>query len=276
MIDSNQTKNARASFLIGARDTLPLIIAAVPFAIVYGALAISQGLSEWMVMGMSVFVFAGASQFVAVTLLASATFYPIILLTVFIVNLRHMLYAASLMPQVAKVPQLLRVPMAFWLTDETYAAVAAMSNRFSHGVVDDVDNTGDVRDKNNTKNIQFTPFYIGSGMAMYSSWVFFSWLGVTLGQSNPDITNWGLDIAMVVAFIGIVVPHLKNQADWACALTAGVSALLTHSWPHQTGLLFSSFVAIVVGVLLSNRSNRSREAVVTNAVIDSAKETAND
>ena len=261
MIDSNSTQNTRKSFLIGARDTLPLIIAAVPFAIVYGALAISQGLSEWMVMGMSVFVFAGASQFVAVTLLASATFYPIILLTVFIVNLRHMLYAASLMPQVAKVPQLLRVPMAFWLTDETYAAV---SNRFSQGAVDD---------KNDTTNIQFTPFYIGSGITMYSSWVFFSWLGMTLGQSIPDITSWGLDIAMVVAFIGIVVPHLKNQADWACALMAGVSALLTYSWPHQTGLLFSSFVAIVVGVLLSNKNSK---AVVTDDVSNSVKEAVND
>jgi 4-azaleucine resistance transporter AzlC len=242
MTESHQTKSARASFFVGAADTLPLIIAAVPFAIVYGALAISQGLSEWLVMAMSVFVFAGASQFVAVTLLASATFYPIILLTVFIVNLRHMLYAASLMPQLEKVPQLLRVPMAFWLTDETYAAV---SNRFSHEVVDGANK--------DSKNIQFIPFYFGSGIAMYSSWVFFSWVGMTLGQTIPDITSWGLDVAMVVAFIGIVVPHLKNQADWACALTAGVSAILTFDWPHQTGLLFSSFVAIVVGVLLSNK-----------------------
>ncbi len=238
MTDSFQASSSRSSFLIGARDTLPLIIAAIPFAIVYGALAISQGLSEWMVMGMSLFVFAGASQFVAVTLLASATFYPIILLTVFIVNLRHMLYAASLMPQLAKAPQLLRVPMAFWLTDETYAAV---SNRFSHGINDD------------SKSIRFIPFYFGSGIAMYSSWVFFSWVGMTLGQTIPDITSWGLDVAMVVAFIGIVVPHLKNKADWACALTAGISAIVTFDWPHQTGLLFSSFIAIVVGVLLSHK-----------------------
>jgi len=248
MTDLIRTKNTRSSFLLGVRDTLPLIIAAVPFAIVYGALAISQGLSEWMVMGMSIFVFAGASQFVAVTLLASTTFYPIILLTVFIVNLRHMLYAASLMPQLAKVPQLWRVPMAFWLTDETYAAV---SNRFSHGEVNQ-----------DSKNIQFTAFYFGSGIAMYTSWVFFSWLGMTLGQTIPDITSWGLDVAMVVAFIGIVVPHLKNHADWACALTAGISAILTIGWPHQTGLLFSSFIAIAMGVLLSSKGAKESTRIV--------------
>jgi 4-azaleucine resistance transporter AzlC len=237
---------ASTSFFLGARDTLPLIIAAVPFAIVYGALAISQGLSEWMVIGMSVFVFAGASQFVAVTLLASATLLPVILFTVFIVNLRHMLYAASLMPQLAKVSQWLRIPMAFWLTDETYAVV---SNRFSHG------------SKQGLSDAQFTPFYLGSGIAMYSSWVFFSWIGITLGQQIPDITKWGLDIAMVVAFVGIVVPHLKSRADWACALTAGFSALLSHDWPHQTGLLFSSFVAIAVGVLVSYKQSKKVKAI---------------
>jgi len=238
MKNLNQQKSTHQSFLLGARDTLPLIIAAAPFAIVYGALAISQGLSEWMVMGMSIFVFAGASQFVAVTLMASGALFPVILLTVFFVNLRHMLYAASLMSQLEKVSQLLRLPMAFWLTDETYAVI---SNRFSRG------------SKHDEQDVQFTPFYLGSGIAMYSSWVFFSGVGMTLGQEIPDITNWGLDIAMVVAFVGIVVPHLKNHADWACAITAALSALLSYDWPHQTGLLFSSFVAIAVGVLLSNK-----------------------
>ncbi|RTZ67377.1 MAG: hypothetical protein DSZ29_00930 [Aquificaceae bacterium] len=63
---------------MGMRNTLPLVIAATPFAIVFGALAISNGLSAWLVMAMSVFVFSGASQFIAITLLASATFFPII------------------------------------------------------------------------------------------------------------------------------------------------------------------------------------------------------
>jgi len=244
MSKTSDTKSTTQSFLIGAGDTLPLIIAAIPFAIVYGALAISQGLSEWLVMGMSVFVFAGASQFVAVTLLASATVFPVILLTVFIVNLRHMLYAASLMPQLSKVSQWLRLPMAFWLTDETYAVV---SNRFSRG------------SKHDTKDVKFTAFYLGSGISMYSSWLFFSWLGMTLGQQIPDITSWGLDVAMVVAFVGIVVPHLKNHADWACAITAGTSALFSYDWPHQTGLLFSSFLAIAVGVLLSYKQTIKAE-----------------
>jgi hypothetical protein len=84
VIKSNQTVSRSLIFLAGMRDTLPLIIAAAPFGLVYGALAISQGLSEWLTMSMSLFVFAGASQFIAVTLLASSTALPVILLTVFI------------------------------------------------------------------------------------------------------------------------------------------------------------------------------------------------
>ncbi len=232
------------AFLIGARDTTPLIIAAAPFGLVYGALAINQGLSEALVMAMSIFVFAGASQFVTIALLASATAFPVILATVFIVNLRHMLYAASLMPQLAKVSAWLRVPMAFWLTDETFAIV---SNRVSQAKDDK----------------HFTAYYLGSAIFMYSSWLFFSWLGMTLGQKIPDIKSWGLDVAMVIAFVTIVVPLLKNYADWACALTAGVSAILTYHWPHQTGLLFSSFIAIAVGVALGYKNNTVITAIKT-------------
>ena len=78
-------------FRKGWIDTLPLVVAAAPFGVLYGALAIDNGLSLWSVLGMSLLVYAGASQFIAVTLLASATALPVICLTVFIVNLRHML-----------------------------------------------------------------------------------------------------------------------------------------------------------------------------------------
>ncbi|MFT5658768.1 MAG: 4-azaleucine resistance transporter AzlC [Gammaproteobacteria bacterium] len=228
-------------FLTGMRDTLPLIVAAIPFGIVYGALAISQGLSEWLTMSMSLFVFAGASQFIAVTLLASSAAFPVILLTVFIVNLRHMLYATTFMRQVGHLPQWLRMPMAFWLTDETFAVA---SNR----VLREPDAPG------------FTWYYLGSCIAMYSNWILCTWIGLTLGQQIPDMTSWGLDVAMVVAFVGIVVPLLQYRAHWACAFTAVVAAALTYHWPHQTGLLFSSLLAIGVGLLLES----SNAKVVTH------------
>jgi 4-azaleucine resistance transporter AzlC len=224
-------------FLTGARDTLPLILAAIPFGIVYGALAMNNGLSQWASLAISLFVFAGSAQFIAVTLVASAAALPVILLTVFVVNLRHMLYAASLMPWMTGLPQRMRALMAFWLTDETYAVV---TNRITR----DPELSG------------LPWYYCGSGLAMYGNWILCTWLGITLGQHVPDITRWGLDIAMVVAFIGIVVPALQSRAQWACALSAGACSLLTWDWPHQSGLLLTALVAITVGVVLERRDNR--------------------
>ena len=101
-------------FLQGTRDIIPLLIAAAPFGIVYGALAQANGLSVFATMGMSLFVFAGSSQFVAATLIGAGATVPIIILTVFVVNLRHMLYAVSMMPYVSELPQKIRALMSFW------------------------------------------------------------------------------------------------------------------------------------------------------------------
>ena len=231
-----------ALFWLGARDILPLIIAAIPFGIVYGAMGQSLGLSNWQVMGMSLFLYAGSAQFIAVTLLAAAAAYPVVLLTVFIVNLRHMLYSASLMQVAEKVPALLRVPMGFWLTDESFA-IAANRLRQNHN-----DGAG------------FYSYYMGAAIIMYLNWQLCTWIGITAGKQIPDMTQWGLDVAIVVAFIGMVVPSLERASHWACAVTSAVCISLTYDWPHQSGLLFSSLVAIAVGVLVMQRQ-RDRAVV---------------
>jgi len=228
------TKTKSQLLLQGAIDSSPLILAAIPFGLIFGAMAITTGLSGWATLSMSLFVFAGASQFIAITLLASSTALPVILMTVFLVNLRHMLYAANLMPQVENLPQKYRLPMAFWLTDETFAVV---SNQVSR--------------KDNTTGLHW--YFLGSAMAMYVVWATCTVIGIVLGQQIPNIASWGLDVAMIVGFIGIVVPNLKYSADWACAVTAMFSTLITYNWPNQTGLLFSSFLAISVAVLLERR-----------------------
>jgi len=217
---------------LGALETLPLVVAAFPFGIVFGAMAHANGLSFAVSVGMSALVFAGASQFIAVTLVASATILPVIVLTVFVVNLRQMLYSANLMHHVERWPQSLRAFLAFFLTDETFAAVTDRNNRHP-----------------GEPGLRW--FYAGSAGFMYSFWQLSTVLGYTLGERIPGLADWGLDVAMIVAFIGIVVPALKRRADWACACVAFFSALLTHSWPHQSGLLFSSLLAIAVGMWLS-------------------------
>ncbi len=220
---------------LGALETLPLVVAAFPFGIVFGALAHTGGLDFAVTLGMSAIVFAGASQFIAITLLATATALPVIVMTVFVVNLRQMLYSANLMHHVESWPHWLRAVLAFFLTDETFAAVTDRLNR-------------------HPEQAGLRWFYAGSALFMYSFWQISTVLGYTLGEQIPGLADWGLDVAMIVAFVGIVVPALKRRADWACAVVAFSSALLTYDWPHQTGLLFSSLLAIGVGMAVAGRS----------------------
>ena len=83
-------------FLAGARDTFPMLVGAAPFGVIFGTLAIGSGLPVWLTLGMSLLVFGGSSQFVAVSLIGSGTALPVIWLTTIVVNLRHALYSATL------------------------------------------------------------------------------------------------------------------------------------------------------------------------------------
>ncbi|MBL4631537.1 MAG: AzlC family ABC transporter permease, partial [Paraglaciecola sp.] len=200
------SSSPQSAFILGVKDTSPLVIAAIPFGLVFGAMGQAQGLADWVTLSISIFVFAGASQFIAITMLAAGAALPVIVLTVFIVNLRHMLYSVSLIPVVQGLSQKWRWPMAFTLTDETFAVVY---NKISLS--------------NAPQNLQF--YYLGSSAFMYLNWILCTWLGIKLGSQLPSLTSFGLDIAMVVAFIGIVVPNLKLPSHWLCAITAAVSGL---------------------------------------------------
>ena len=229
-LDHEQRKKL---FIRGALDTFPLIVAAMPFAIVYGALALNSGLSFFAAFGMSVFVFAGASQFVAVTLVAASAPVLIIIATVFVVNLRHMLYSIRFMPTIKSLPKWQRIPMSFWMTDESFS----VASRFI--------------DQDAPSDKQLHSYYWGSAIAMYFNWVLFTYIGMLLGKFIPGVTGWGLDIAMVLAFIAIVIPLLKTKSHMCCALVAVVSAVITMHWPYKIGLLFSSLLAIAVGVIVN-------------------------
>jgi 4-azaleucine resistance transporter AzlC len=229
----------RTEFLVGARDTFPLIVGAIPFGLIYGALALSSGLSFWAAMAMSSIVFAGSAQFIAVGLVATGIGWPVIVLTTFVVNLRHALYSATLAPYVKKLPQRWQIPMAFWLTDETFAVVAARYSR-----------VGD------SPGLKW--YYLGSALFMYLNWQFCTFLGLMVGQRIPNAAAWGLDFAMPVTFIGMVIPYLKNRPMWATTIVAGVVALVAYPLPHKLGLILAAVAGIAAGIMVEMWSDEEK------------------
>jgi 4-azaleucine resistance transporter AzlC len=225
-----------SSFLAGARDTFPLIVGAMPFGLIFGTLAQSSGLSFTGTLAMSAFVFAGSAQFIALSLIAAGTAWPIVVLTTGAVNLRHALYSATLAPYISRLPQRWQLPLAFWLTDETFAVVI---KRYTNQV-DAPHNHG---------------YYLGSALSMYLHWQFCTFLGLIGGQMLPHATEWGLDFAMPVTFIGMVIPYLKNRAMGMTVTVAGLVSLLTFSMPHKLGLMVATLAGVGAGLIFGKGQN---------------------
>ena len=215
-------------FINGAKATIPMIIGAIPFGIIFGTLAEPSGLSIWGAMAMSLFVYAGSSQFIAVGLLATGVGPVIIIATTFVVNLRHLLYATALVGKVSHLSQGWRALLAFGLTDESFAVVNS-------------------RYLGRTDTVDAHWFFLGSIVAMYSNWQLCTWLGIGLGELFPNMTNWGLDFAMSVTFLGIIIPYLRNKPMWLAVISAAAFAMVLQDLPNQLGLVIAALSGICIG-----------------------------
>jgi 4-azaleucine resistance transporter AzlC len=214
------------------RDTIPLVIGASPFGLIFGAIAVTSGLSPSGAMAMSLFVFAGSSQFIAAGLVASGAGVGIIVLTTFIVNLRHALYSATLAPHLKDLPQRWLAPLGFWLTDESFVVAA---RRFSQ-----------------PDPSPFRHWYLlGSAVFMYTNWQVWTYIGLRTGQAVPaeQVAGLGLDFAALATFTGMLVPLLRTRPMFFAALVGGVSAVLFYSLPGKIGLILASLLGVAAGVV---------------------------
>jgi 4-azaleucine resistance transporter AzlC len=236
----NSIRSPLSHFFEGAKDTFPLIVGAIPFGIIFGTLAATAGLSFGATMGMSLFVFAGSSQFVCVGLVTAGTAWPMIVLTTFVVNLRHMLYAVTMVPYYKDLNPFWKMVLAFGLTDETFAVAV---NRYSR--------------RNGLPGKRY--YNLGSMVFMYSNWNLCTFIGFTAGNVFPGISQWGLDFAMPATFIGIVIPYLVTKPMWASVITAGTVSIMAGGLPHKLGLMVAALAGVTVGVICERVFPRKKE-----------------
>ena len=222
----------RALFLAGVRDTVPMLVGAAPFGMIFGALVGTANLAPWQGQLMSLGVFAGSSQFIALGLMAGLAGTLVIWLATVIVNLRHVLYAAALLPRVGHLPARWRWTLGFLLTDETFAVVESYYRKHPHAPWDHW-------------------YFLGSGLSMYANWQCWTLVGLLFGAVFPQLQTMGLDFAMVVTFIAIVVPQLARLPHLAAALAAGSAAYLLKDLPYKLGLLAAVSIGVGVGLLLT-------------------------
>jgi len=240
------SSSPRQEFLAGARAELPIVVGVVPFGMIFGAVAVAA-LPPALALSMSSVIFAGSAQFIGAQLFANAAPAAVLLMTTFIVNLRHLLYSASLAPYAGHLPARWRLLLAYLLTDEAYAVTI-----LHYTERDPPSSPGDNRHW----------FYLGAGLTLWVSWQISTALGIFLGAAIP--ASWSLDFALALTFIGMIVPTLRDRPHVGAALSAGLVAVLTAVWPYRLGLMAAALVGILVGVVLE-RATKRREMAHTEA-----------
>jgi 4-azaleucine resistance transporter AzlC len=219
----------RREFLGGVRDEAPILLGVAPFGVIFGALAIAAGLSPAASQAMSSVIFAGSAQFVAAQLFAGSASGFVIVTVVFIVNLRHALYSASVAPHMKHLGPVWKGVLAYLLTDEAYAVVITHYNQ-----------PGDAGRKH--------WYFLGAGLTLWSVWQASTAVGILVGSRIP--ANWPLSFMLPLTFIALVVPTLRDRSAILAAVAAGVTGALAMGLPLRTGLLVAALIGIATGMFV--------------------------
>ncbi len=224
-----QNPSNRSLVWAGARATLPLMTSVAPFGMLFGALGVATGISARVTMSMSPLVFAGSAQFLGAQLIGTGAPPLILLLTTLVVNLRHVLYGISLAPHLKTLSKGWKWLLAYFLTDEVYAVTIS---RFSQP------------DSSTLANRHW--FYVGSGLTLWLCWQASTAIGLFFGSQIP--ASWGLDFALALTFIALVVPNLADRAGVVSALVACAAALILSGLPLKLGLIAAALAGILAGM----------------------------
>lgn len=223
----------RSAFAAGVRACLPVLLGLMPFGMICGVAMVASGIAPLTAVAMSVLVFAGASMLAASQLLAAGAPVALVVLTAFFINLRFMMYSASLRLHLGREPLRWRLLVAYLLADNPYALSMA---RFS--------DHPDDRNK--------LAFYLGVSVPVWICWHLAVVAGVLIGARLP--AAWQLEFAAPLAFIAISVPLLRDRAMVAAAVASAATVVLAHGLPLRLGLLLAALAGIAAGLLAERKT----------------------
>ncbi|MDY7223462.1 AzlC family ABC transporter permease [Halalkalibacterium halodurans] len=219
---SNMIKARETDWLRGAAIGSSIAIGYIPAALTFGLLAKGTGLTLLETIAMSLFVYAGASQYMALTLIAIGTGTIEIILTTFIVNIRHLLMSASIRAKMEDTHPVKRAITAFGITDEVFALVTSQDRRLTNG------------------------FVIGVAVIAYVSWVVHSAVGYIVGSALPATLQQGMGVALYAMFIALLIPSVRKHRS--VLILAGTAALLNGLF----SLFFPSGWSIILATLIAS------------------------
>src|SRR4051812_30961937 len=184
--------------LAGAKAVAPMLVGVIPFGLVAGATPVASGLGGGIAIGFSSIVFAGASQLAAVDALADGGSALVAVIAACTINLRLLLYSASLAPHVARAPLRQRFLMAYLLTDQAYAVSIT---RWTEEA--DAEAAGGPPAPGLDRKL---PYYFGAAVLLWGNWQICTIVGVLIGSALPE--SLPLDFAVPLVFLVLLIPTI--------------------------------------------------------------------
>lgn len=221
----------------GIKSSLPIVMGYLPIGFAYGLLGVKSGFSVLQVFALSLFVYAGSAQFIAITLLSSGTNAITLIMTIFIVNLRHFLYSTSL-SQYMKWIKRNHIPLlSFFITDETYAVA--------------------ITDLQNSDNYDERYFYQLFFMS-YAAWCTASFIGAISGTFIDGSANVGLDFALPAMYIALLLMQISGYKKIFVSIFSGLLSIgLIYVFPGNINVIIASLIGAGMGVFLDRWKRNS-------------------
>lgn len=239
--DSGAPRSLKGIFLQAVVKSLPFLIVMIPFALLFGVVATEAGMDVAQVMGFSILVLAGASQFTAVQLLSDNAPALIVILSCLAVNLRMAMYSASLVPWLRQASGLHKAWVAYALVDQSYALSIQQYEAHPRMTLS-----------------QRLAFFAGVVTVVCVPWMVCSWLGATVGRAIPE--GIALDFAMPITFLAMIAPMLRTPAHLAACFVAILGSLVFAGLPSGLGLLIASPLGMAAGALVEAWTARRAQA----------------
>lgn len=223
-----------ADFFAGARAALPILLGVAPFAMVCSVAGVSVGLTPFESAGMSVVVFAGASQLAVLQLMQAGSPWLVMVLTAWVINLRFTMYSAALAPFLEKIAAHKKAPLAYMLSDQAFGVSMA---RF-------------------VGNPPARPdwFFFGAAATIWLTWQVGALTGAWLGALIPP--GWGLDFAFPLSFMVLMFGALRDRPTALAAAVSGTTAVLARGLPHNLWLVLAATLGIAAGLAAERWTGR--------------------
>ena len=226
----------RDAFLQGLRDSVPVLIGIVPYAMIVGVAAVAVGMLAVDATAMSAVVFAGASQLAAIELIGRGAPILVIVATTLMINLRFAMYSAAMAPHVRNEPAWVRAAVGVLLTDQGFALATIR-----------------LRDHPDTPR---RTYLLGVMIPIYTVWTALTAVGAILGAQVPDA--WQLDFALPLTFLALLFPAIRDRPSVAAAVAGGALAIALRGLPYNLGLVIASLAGVGVGASFEVLRDRAR------------------